>query len=343
MAGINSYNLQGLHENFADWIATITPDKTPFISCLGIDAVNGTDFKWLADRYSYIDNFDAAQPSKEGDSSVSTNFDFNQGLTQYQNNTQIFRRIVRISDTTLNSSVYGRDTELAYQLAKASIDLKKEIEYRFLSKQDKRQGSDTQGAMTAGFLKQCAIPTDVTAGWPTDAQLATNPNVEPQSKALTAIEIDKITDLTPNHINLLTASLFNAGAEPCCIMYNPLTPGLGNLFRAMSDGDKDVPSRTRLQWFYTCPVTGDSKEYMTYTDNMGQNFRLVPNYWMPKDTVYIYSPEDWDMVVYREPEPKQLDSDGSYGVWLIECEVGLRHAHKFASGVIVAKTPSVTP
>lgn len=329
MASLNSYNLEGLKENFADWIATITPDKTPFISCLGIDVSNGTDFKWLADRCSYVTDFEAAQPSKEGDSSVGTTFDFSKGMEEYQNYTQIFRRVLKISDTVLNSSVYGRETELAYQIAKASCDLKKEIEYRFLSKQDKREGSDTQGAMTAGFIKQCAPLTDVTTGWPTTA----GANVDPQTKSLTAVSVTDATKVTPDIVNALTANLFQAGVEACCIMYNPKSSWIVNLFRFMSDGDEQVPSRTRLQWFKQCE-NGDSREVMTYTDNIGQTFQLIPNYWMPEDTIYFYSPEDWDMVVYREPKPKQLDSDGSYEVWMVECEVGLRHAHKYASGVI---------
>lgn len=329
MSAIYSYNLQGLRENFADWIASITPEKTPFISMLGIDAAGGTDFKWQSDRGSFVDNFEAAEPAKEGDSSVSTTYDFNKGTEQYQNYTQIFRRVVKISDSALAFSTYGREDEQSYQLAKAAIDLKREIEYRLLSKQDKREGADNAGAMTAGFAAQCAPLTALVGGkFPTDKTHA-----DPQTGAITSISTTDVKELTDDIMEEFSRNLFLAGGDCDTVMYNPHDTDFVNIFHHMDEGTATMPTRLRLT--ITKPNEyGGETDIMTWTDSMGQTFKIIPNRWMPRDCIYFFNKANWDMVVFREPEPKELDTDGSYQTWLVECEVGLRHAYPAASGLI---------
>ncbi|MCS5736729.1 DUF5309 domain-containing protein, partial [Herbiconiux daphne] len=93
---IHSYNLQGLKQNFADWIANITPEKTPFISCIGVDTANGTTFQWQGDRGSFVSDFKNKPAEKEGDDVAA--MPFTKGTELYTNQTQIFRRIVKISE-----------------------------------------------------------------------------------------------------------------------------------------------------------------------------------------------------------------------------------------------------
>lgn len=320
---LNSYNLQGMKESYANWISSITPEKTPFISWLGVDPIANTTYSWLADRGSFEENFDAADPAKEGDDSVSSTFTPAALTKSYTNHTQIFRRIVKISNTALSSSVYGRETELAYQLAKASIDLKKEIEYRFLSKQTGREASDTQGGISTGFFGQCMTPEPMTGSdFPTSSA-----NADWQTGAITSISVDALTSVNTDVLDELTRNLVLAGSHAHIMMYKP-TKDMATVIKGIDF------TKNHLQWTKETDEFGLAKELPTYTNSVGKTYILKPNVWMPENTIYFYSPDDWDLVILQEPKPKQLDTNGSFQTWLVEMEVGLRHANEYASGVI---------
>ncbi|MFW3388613.1 UNVERIFIED_CONTAM: DUF5309 family protein, partial [Kocuria sp. CPCC 205274] len=160
--------------------------------------------------------------------------------------------------------MYGKEDELAYQLAKASIDLKREIEYCFLNNGAAVTASDAAGGVTAGFLAQCATPTPYTKGSP----LPTT-NADTQTGAITHIQLNAMSDLDDTAINLLTLNLFKAGSCANTIMYNPNSKEIVDTLKFMADGDTKVPSQTRLQWLKQCE-NGDSREIMTFTDSIGQ-------------------------------------------------------------------------
>ncbi|MCS5736847.1 DUF5309 domain-containing protein, partial [Herbiconiux daphne] len=72
----------------------------------------------------------------------------------------------------------------------------------------------------------------------------------------------------------------------------------------------------------------------TLVDPLGQEYKLIPNRFMPEKAIYVFSPADWTQMVLRAPQRTKLAKQGSNEKWMIEMEVGLRHRNPFASGIL---------
>lgn len=316
---LSSYNLKGLKENFANWIGEITPSDAFFVSHANVDNTNNTRVQWVYDQNEY---FGVAEAPDHGEGSEAADFNAQEdlvvnkdGQTVDFNYTQIFRKKVRISETALNTSVYGRSDELAYQLAKAGIALKTRMEAHMLGAFAKAAESDTVRAKTASVVNL----------------LSADPHPQTTKPAVTKAA------LSADAIVTKCTDLFLNGSHAHVMLFNPEDAEF--VHGAIAKPIKaDVP-RPRLQLFKEeeIPATGESfsKEKLTFTSNEGRLFICKASRYVPKGTVLFVDPMDWDLVYLREPKVAKLDSDGSYQTYLIECEVALRNRHPWCGGAIV--------
>jgi len=74
--------------------------------------------------------------------------------TMLGNYTQISSKTVRMSGTAQNVKMYGRDKELARQIAKKGLELKRDIEKSFWANKASVAGSDTAARVSAGMESQ---------------------------------------------------------------------------------------------------------------------------------------------------------------------------------------------
>ncbi|MCS5736846.1 DUF5309 domain-containing protein, partial [Herbiconiux daphne] len=131
MAQINlvSYDLKGIKESFANWVSNLSPEDTPFTSSIGKEAITNKLFQWQTDRLAGTDASNAViEGSDVGDSP------FTGGTTLHKSNTQILRKVVKVSDTANSLANYGRGKELQYQMEKAGREIKRDLEAIHLSK-----------------------------------------------------------------------------------------------------------------------------------------------------------------------------------------------------------------
>jgi hypothetical protein len=117
-----SNDLVGDREDLADAIYNITPEETPFLSGAGRGKASNTLFEWLTDTLAAA----ATNAQVEGD-----DFAFSaQGQpSRVANTTQISRKTILVSKTVEIINKAGRKSELAYLTAKASKELKRDMEY----------------------------------------------------------------------------------------------------------------------------------------------------------------------------------------------------------------------
>ena len=110
-------------------IRVIAPTETPFIASIGMKKTTNTNPRWNED--------DLAMPAEnaqlEGDDAVATAYD---QPRQFNNYTQIFRKVYRVSGTSDAVEQYGKaGGELAYARGKAIKELGRDLEYNFLNNQ----------------------------------------------------------------------------------------------------------------------------------------------------------------------------------------------------------------
>lgn len=140
-----TYDQIGKREQLADVISRVAPEETPFYSNLKRKSVKGTFNEWLIDELAAADG---ANVVVEGDEAT---FDAAVQPTRVGNYQQISRKTVISSETAEAVDKAGRASELAYQVAKKGVELKRDIETMLLANQGAVAGGSAQARRTAGL------------------------------------------------------------------------------------------------------------------------------------------------------------------------------------------------
>lgn len=141
----HTYDLVGKKLSFANWISNLSPTETPFTSMTGKEAINQTTYQWQTDTLQAVDKTNAVvEGSKPADSNPIV-------TAVHTNNTQILRKVVQVSDTANVVAAYGRGKEVQYQMEKAGLEIKRDLEMAFLNQVAKVDGNATTPRQFAGF------------------------------------------------------------------------------------------------------------------------------------------------------------------------------------------------
>lgn len=118
-----TYQQIGLRESLHDIIYDISPEETPFLSAAGRGEAEATTEEWQTDVLAAPDTGNA---HIEGDD--ITSFPAQVPTARVGNHTQISRKLILIADTAERVRKAGRRGEMAYQLPRRGIELRKDIE-----------------------------------------------------------------------------------------------------------------------------------------------------------------------------------------------------------------------
>jgi len=140
-----TYDAQAIREELSDVIYDISPTDTPFMSSIaGKGSVANTYFEWQTDSLAAADGTNIAiEGAAVGDASTTA-------TTRLGNYTQISKKVVEVSGTQEKTNNAGKKSELAYQLAKASKELKRDMETMLLADNAAVAGSASVARETRG-------------------------------------------------------------------------------------------------------------------------------------------------------------------------------------------------
>jgi hypothetical protein len=151
------YTSIGVREDLSDVIYDISPTDTPIMSSIGKSKATNTLHEWQTDSLAAATTNNALI---EGDDATAASLSPTVRLTNF---TQIVGKTVQISGTLEAVDKAGRKSEKAYQLAKASSEIKRDIETILTANQAKTNGTATSGARKMGSLLSW-ITTNVSKG-----------------------------------------------------------------------------------------------------------------------------------------------------------------------------------
>jgi hypothetical protein len=126
-------------------IYTISPTDTPLMSTLAKSKATAVYHEWQTDSLAAATTANALV---EGDDAVATT---SSPTFRIGNYTQIVGKTIQVSGTLEAVDKAGRKSEKAYQLAKASSEIKRDIEAILFANQGKAAGSSTT-ARTMGTM-----------------------------------------------------------------------------------------------------------------------------------------------------------------------------------------------
>ncbi|HZR02341.1 MAG TPA: DUF5309 domain-containing protein [Burkholderiales bacterium] len=146
---VTTYGVKGIREELSDVIYNISPTETPFVSNAGRDDMDNTFTEWQTDS---LQSPNTSNAQLEADD-IGNNFDAIQATVRLGNYAQISRKTAVVGGTEEKVKKAGRKSEMAYQVAKKSRELKRDIEAIAIgASQAANAGSNTVARTTASFI-----------------------------------------------------------------------------------------------------------------------------------------------------------------------------------------------
>ena len=140
-----TFDAKGIREDLSNIITNIAPEETPYMSNIGRESISNSLFEYQTDTLAAA----AANKQIEGDDVAS--FDAVVATVRLQNYAQISRKTIILSATEEVVNKAGRRSELAYQIAKRSAELKRDQEFTMLNGAVAAAGSTSVARGTASL------------------------------------------------------------------------------------------------------------------------------------------------------------------------------------------------
>ena len=128
MATYQTYTAIGQREDLSDVIYNISPTDTPMMSSIGKTKATAVYHEWQTDSLASAALNVAVEGATASDITISP-------TTRVGNRCQISQKTIKISNTLQAVDKAGRKSEKAYNLAKASAEIKRDMELTLLSNQ----------------------------------------------------------------------------------------------------------------------------------------------------------------------------------------------------------------
>ena len=304
----------GIREDLSDVIYNISPEDTPFFSNAKRGKCSNTLYEWQVDELAATDTSNAAPEGND-----ETTFDEVSPTVRLQNYVQISKKNLIISETQETVTKAGRRSEIAYQLAKRSKELKRDMEAIALANQAANgTGTRTTGSMLA-FLKTNTNFDDTTGEDPDYTSLPDDTRTDSTQRAFTE---DMLKDVIQQ--------CWQEGANPTMLMVGPFNKQAVSAFTGIADQRYQAPSSGQTRIVAAADV---------YQSDFGE-VSVVPNRFQRDRDAFVLDPEYMEVVYLRPFKQKELATTGDAQKRLLNVEWGIKVHNEKAHGLIADLTTS---
>jgi len=316
MATYQTYTSIGQREDLSDVIYSISPTDTPFMSSIGKGKATATNHEWQTDALAsaVLTNY-AVEGDAASDATIGV-------TTRVGNKTQISQKTVKISGTLEAVDKAGRKSEKAYQLAKASAEIKRDMETTLLSNQASTNGTSSAARKLGGLQTWLA----------TNGDFGTN-GVAGASGTTTRTNG---TNRTFDEATLKTVvkEVYASGGNPKVLMVNPAHKQLVSAFTGIAAQRFMAPADAPTT------IIGAADVYLSDFGTIS----VVPNRFMSStnncdETAFVLD-TDMAAVAYLRPfQTNELAKTGDAEVTQLLVEYTLQVNNEAAHGIIADLTP----
>lgn len=193
----------GQREDVSDLIHNISPTETPFLSLIGTTTAGNTLHEWQTDTLAAP----AANVNDEGQDATDVEVTPTTRLGDY---TQISIKLFNVTGTLEVTEKYGRDSELAYQAAKAARELKKDVDFAMCGLNQPSKTQDSTGRQSGALMT-----------W-IKSNISTSGSGGGYSGGVTTVRVDGTgRTLTQAMLDAVIQTAWNAGAKPSVMLCGP--------------------------------------------------------------------------------------------------------------------------
>ena len=286
MATYKTYDTIGIREDLQDAIYDISPTTTPFMSTVGRTKAKNTYHEWQTDSLADVN---LANAQVEGADAVSATLT---PTTRVGNYTQISYKVIQVSTTDDVVDKAGRSTETAYQLSKASAEIKRDMESILLSDQEKNAGNNATGFTVTSEARLLGG----LASW-----ITTN-TVDTAGGAL-----------TEDMLKEAVLKAYNSGGEPDVLLVSPANKQVVSTFAGIAEQRYQAPKSSPTT------IIGAADVYLSDFGSVS----VVPDRFLSDDFSYVLDPSMASVAYLRPFKSQKLAKMGDSEKHLLNVEYTL--------------------
>ena len=309
-----TYTAKGIREDLANVIYNISPADTPFVSNAGKETVSNTYYEWQIDSLAATDSTNAAI---EGD---DPSIQLSNPTSRVGNYTQISVKTVIVSGTLEAVDKAGRRSELAYQLAKRSKELKRDMETIACSNQAGNAGSSSAARKTAGF--EAWLTTNTFRGTSgANPTLSGTTSGYPNAGATDGTQ----RSFTEALVKSMVKSVYvNSVTQPPILMVGPANKQQASTFAGIA------VNRYQISTPKPGAVIGAADVYVS---DFGE-VSIVPNRFQRERSAFGFNPEYASIVTLRNFQQLELAKTGDSEKRELLVEWGVKIHNEAAHGIV---------
>ena len=309
MAAYDRYTAIGAREDLTDVIYDISPTDTPIMSTIGKTKATSVTHEWQTDSLAAATTANALVEGASASEGTIT------PTTRLANLTQIVGKTVMVSGTLLASDLAGRKSEMAYQLAKASAEIKRDIETIITANQGQAAGSSGSSARKMGSLLSY-IKTN------TSKNGTSLTGVDPTTLGVSTRTDGSTRAFTETILKDVIAKVFASGGTPSALFVSPAQKQVVSAFTGLAAQRYQVPTNGQA----TILAGAD-----LYQSDFGV-LQIVPNRFMRTRDALILDPEYAALAYLRPFQTNDIAKVGDADKKQILAELTLEVRNEAAHG-----------
>jgi hypothetical protein len=314
MPTFTAHTAIGQREDLIDVIYDISPTETPIMSTLARTKATAVFHEWQTDSLASATSANAAVEGADGVSATIS------PTTRLGNYTQIVQKVVQTSGTLEAVNKAGRRSERAYQLAKASSELKRDMETIITANQGRDAGSSSSARKLGAILSW--LKTNTSKG--TSGTDPTTIGVSTRSDGATRTFTEQL-------LKDEVAAAFDSGGNPTMLVVGSGLKQKVSSFagiaaqRYMAPGDQPTT------------IIGAAEIYM---GDFGQ-ISIVPDRFMRTRDALLIDPEYMALSYLRPFQTNDLAKTGDSEKTQLLCEFTLEMRNEAASAIVADLNPAL--
>ena len=307
MPTFTAHSAIGQREDLSDVIYDITPTETPFMSSIGKTKATAVYHEWQTDSLAAATTANAAVEGADATSATLA------PTVRLGNYCQIIQKTVQVSGTLDAVNKAGRKSEKAYQLAKASAELKRDLETILLANQGRSAGTSTTARKLGSVLSWIKTNSDVGSGGADPATIGVSTRTDGTQRTFTEALLKTVV-----------SEVFVSGGSPKILMVGAAGKQKVSSFAGIAAQRYMAPSNTPTT------IIGAADVYMSDFGTMS----VVPNRFMRTRDALILDPEYAALAYLRPFQTNDLAKVGDSENTQLLAEVTLEVKNEAAHGII---------
>ena len=317
---LSTYGVQGNREDLTDVIYNISPKDTPFVSMIGKSKAKAVLHEWQTDT---LESASSTNAQLEGDTVTAA---ARSSTSRVQNYCQISYKAFSITGTQEIVDKAGRDSEMAYQEAKAGYELRRDVEAVVVQNQGYLAGATTTARKTRSLESWLVTNTD--RGSASSSTGSTGASSTAAGNGATDASLQR--QLTEAMAKRVIQQVYSSGGDPTTIMVGPVNKqNISVVFTGRTSARQNIGAEM---------IQGAAS---MYASDFG-DLKVVPNRRQRERSLFVLSPEYAAIAYLRPFKTEELAKTGDAQNKFIRVEYCLEMRNEAAHGVVADLTTSTT-